>query len=279
MEVKPGTSLESARMTSDEIRRNDHEGVVTVTLTRDEKMNAMTPAMFDVLESAVRDLGDRDDLRVLVITAEGRFFTAGLDVSSLRLDVARAPTAPCAARTSAGSTGPRPTTISSTRSSRSRSRSCWQPSRTAWESASSSARRVTSCSCPTLPPSALPEVPNLAVIPGSGGISRLTRLVGPHWTKWLVMAGETIDAATAREVGFLHAVYPEAEFRERVDAFADRLAAMPREALGLAKVAIDTAATVDRRTAREFDRMAQTLLFTSDDFQDRVTAFMQRGRK
>jgi hypothetical protein len=47
----------------------------------------------------------------------------------------------------------------------------------------------------------------------------------------------------------------------------------------LAKVAIDTAATVDRRTAREFDRMAQTLLFTSDDFRDRVNAFRQRGKK
>jgi enoyl-CoA hydratase/carnithine racemase len=55
-------------MTSTEARREDDGGVVTVTLTRDEKMNAMTPEMFDVIEDAVRDLGDRDDLRVLVIS-------------------------------------------------------------------------------------------------------------------------------------------------------------------------------------------------------------------
>jgi enoyl-CoA hydratase/carnithine racemase len=72
-------------------------------------------------------------------------------------------------------------------------------------------------------------------------------------------------------------VYPVAEFTDRVDAFARRLAGMPREALGLAKVAIDTAATVDRRTARDFDRMAQTLLFTSDDFRAKIEAFMHRG--
>jgi enoyl-CoA hydratase/carnithine racemase len=125
----------------------------------------------------------------------------------------------------------------------------------------------------------LPEVPNLAVLPGSGGISRLTRLVGPHWAKWMVMGGETISADDARAIGFVHAVYPAAEFPAQVDEFARRLAAMPREALGLAKVAIDTAATVDRRTAREFDRMAQTLLFTSDEFRDRVNAFTQRGKK
>jgi enoyl-CoA hydratase/carnithine racemase len=52
------------------------ESVVTVTFTRDAKMNAVTPEMFDVLSEAVRDLGDRDDPRVLVITAEGRYFTS-----------------------------------------------------------------------------------------------------------------------------------------------------------------------------------------------------------
>jgi len=125
---------------------------------------------------------------------------------------------------------------------------------------------------------ALPEVANLAVIPGSGGISRLTRLVGPHWAKWLAMACERVDAEQAMAMGLAHAVYPAAEFPDRVASFAQRLAAMPREAVGLAKAAIDTAASVDRRSAREFDRLAQSLLFTSDDFRDRVDAF-QRGPK
>jgi enoyl-CoA hydratase/carnithine racemase len=124
----------------------------------------------------------------------------------------------------------------------------------------------------------LPEVANLAVIPGSGGISRLTRLVGPHWAKWLVMAGETVDAHQALVMGLVHAVYPAAEFPEQVQAFAHRLAALPREALGLAKVAIDTAADVDRRTARDFDRVAQTVLFMSSDYRERVDAFLTRRR-
>ena len=34
-------------MTTDEIRRDDHDGVVTLTFTRDDKMNAMTPATVD----------------------------------------------------------------------------------------------------------------------------------------------------------------------------------------------------------------------------------------
>ena len=123
----------------------------------------------------------------------------------------------------------------------------------------------------------LPEVSNIAVIPGSGGVSRLTRLIGPAWAKWLVMAGATIDAKQALAIGLIHDVYPPDEFPDTLQALAQRLAAMPREALGLAKVAIGAADTVDRRTAREFDRMAQSLLFQSDDYRDRVNAFLQRS--
>jgi enoyl-CoA hydratase/carnithine racemase len=121
----------------------------------------------------------------------------------------------------------------------------------------------------------LPEVQNLATIPGSGGISRLTRLIGTHWAKWLVMAGETVDAQQALSMGLVHAVYPAAEFAEQARAFAVKLAGQPREALGVAKVAIDIAASVDRRTARDFDRFAQTTLFMSQEYQDRVRAFQE----
>lgn len=62
-------------------------------------------------------------------------------------------------------------------------------------------------------------------------------------------------------------------FHERVIDFAKESAAMPREALGWAKVAIDAAASVDHRTAREIDRLAQTTRFMSDDYRDRVNAF------
>jgi len=92
------------------------------------------------------------------------------------------------------------------------------------------------------------------------------------------MAGQTVDASQALSIGFVHAVYPEAEFGSRVEAFARHLAGLPREAVGLAKIGIDIAATVDRRTAREFDRLAQTVMFTSDEFRARIDAFMRRGR-
>ena len=122
---------------------------------------------------------------------------------------------------------------------------------------------------------ALPELPNLAVIPGSGGISRVTRLVGPHWGKWLAF-GEEVSAELALTMGLVHAVYPAESFRERVTAFARRLAALPTEASGIAKTAVDIAASVDRGIARDFDRYANTVLLTSAEHQAKLEAFKNR---
>ena len=63
---------------SEDIIREDRDGIVVVTLARPLKRNAMTIAMREVLFGAVDNLRDNDDLRVLLIRAEGPVFTAGL---------------------------------------------------------------------------------------------------------------------------------------------------------------------------------------------------------
>lgn len=56
--------------------------VATVTMTRGDKMNALDPAMIDGLIGAAEALADREDVRAVVLTGEGRAFCAGLDVMS-----------------------------------------------------------------------------------------------------------------------------------------------------------------------------------------------------
>ena len=43
----------------------------------------------------------------------------------------------------------------------------------------------------------LPETRSMGAIPGSGGVSRLTRLVGTHWAKWMALAAQDISADDA----------------------------------------------------------------------------------
>src|SRR3546814_16474428 len=65
---------------------------------------------------------------------------------------------------------------------------------------------------------AVPEI-RLGVLPGSGGSSRLARIVGPAWAKYLAMAGRKIGAERALQIGRVHDVFPPARFMDDVRSF------------------------------------------------------------
>ncbi len=62
-----------------------HNGLVaTVTLNRPESHNAFNPKMIQAITAAFQQLGEREDVRVIVLTGSGRSFCAGADVSYMR---------------------------------------------------------------------------------------------------------------------------------------------------------------------------------------------------
>jgi enoyl-CoA hydratase len=70
-------------MTSTQVRTTIDGAVATVTLARPEAMNAFTPAMLDELAAALRAVAADDAVRVVVLTGEGRAFSAGVDLKVL----------------------------------------------------------------------------------------------------------------------------------------------------------------------------------------------------
>jgi enoyl-CoA hydratase/carnithine racemase len=64
-----------------EIRTEISEGVLTVTIARPDKKNALTNEMYGALADAVAKANEDDDIRVLLIQADGDIFTAGNDVA------------------------------------------------------------------------------------------------------------------------------------------------------------------------------------------------------
>jgi enoyl-CoA hydratase/carnithine racemase len=59
------------------------DGIADVRLNRPDKMNALDPAMFEALVETGRDLADDRSVRVVVLSGEGRAFSAGLDMASM----------------------------------------------------------------------------------------------------------------------------------------------------------------------------------------------------
>jgi 2-(1,2-epoxy-1,2-dihydrophenyl)acetyl-CoA isomerase len=72
-------------MTPELIERLD-DGVLTLTLNRPERLNALTPTMTDALLAALRRAVVDKGVRAVVLTGAGRAFCAGGDVKSMAAD-------------------------------------------------------------------------------------------------------------------------------------------------------------------------------------------------
>lgn len=250
-------------------RTEEADGILTVVLDRDAKLNAISPEITEVLWGAVRELGAREDLRALVITAAGRYFSAGIDLGA-------------PSPLSAAGTG------SAFRANYRRHHLLYdeleaveKPVVLAAQGPCLGAGLEMACSVDFrfAAESArfqLPEV-KLGVIAGSGGTSRLTRLVGPHWGKWIAMAGRSVDAQQALTIGLVHEVFPDEGFAAAVHERVREIIALPAEALGAAKLAVDLVADVDRGTARQIERLANTHLVLGGAFAAGRERFTGKG--
>jgi enoyl-CoA hydratase/carnithine racemase len=235
---------------------DESDGIVTVTIDRQEKLNAISTSVTALLWDAVNALADRDDLRCMVITARGKYFTAGLDLS-----------APGGNRPGNPETEHRHPGWNFRRNYRSHHllydefEAVEKPIILAAQGICLGAgvEMAASCDFRFCTPEAqfrLPEV-QLGAIAGSGGTSRLTRLVGPSWGKWMAMACMPVGAEQAKTIGLVHDVFPAETFVDDVRAFCHHLIGLPAEPLGLAKLAVDIHAdTHDRTVQRHVDRLA-----------------------
>ena len=85
-----------------------------------------------------------------------------------------------------------------------------------------------------------PEVA-LGILPGGSGTQRLPRLIGRGRALEVVLGCEDFDAELAERYGWINRALPASELRPFVSALAARIASFPREAIALAKRAVDAA--------------------------------------
>ncbi|GGB34527.1 enoyl-CoA hydratase [Flexivirga endophytica] len=64
------------------IEQHVDDGVLTVTLSRPEQLNAFTVTMAEELERTFREVNDDDAIRAVIVTGSGRAFCAGMDLSA-----------------------------------------------------------------------------------------------------------------------------------------------------------------------------------------------------
>lgn len=120
-----------------------------------------------------------------------------------------------------------------------------------------------------------PEV-NLGVIPGFGGTQRLARRVGEARARELCMTGDMVTAVEAHRIGLVNAVVPHDELMARVRDLAKKIASKGPLAVAAAKRAILRGADVPLATANELEATAFASLFATHDQREGMHAFIER---
>lgn len=239
-----------------ELKAEVVDGVGVVSLNRPHRHNAITDTLFAAMCTALRGFLEHEAVRCVLLRGEGLSFCSGRDRAELgkrangeddfsfvrahqriRLELLESPKPVVAAVQGAAIGG-------------------------GFELALSADIRILAEDAML----ALPEV-GLGLVPDTGGTQILPALIGPSRAKYLVLSGNSIDAATAYVWGLAEEVVPVAALRGRAMAVCRQLAAQPPLAVSMGKLLVNQATGADIHNGITQELFAQTALFGSVDYR------------
>jgi enoyl-CoA hydratase/carnithine racemase len=192
-------------------------GLLTVTLDRPEKLNALNIAVHDELQHLCATLETDHEIRVVLLTGEGRAFSAGAEIGDRRdsppvNDIDRRARAHLGGRTCEMLDRVPQVTIGVVNGL----------------AIGGAVVLLSCCDLRLAAASAWFSIPEVELdLPLTWqALPRLMRELGPARTKELAMACERFTADQAASWGFLNHVHPDAELLPRARALAERLLSM-----------------------------------------------------
>jgi len=248
-------------MQSIEVARDD-AGVVTVTLARPHRKNALDGPMWDELLETFDAIARSRDDRVVILTGAGGEFCSGQDlgardastpayyamrhVSDVVAALHRVPQ-PVIAKVRGNAAG---------------------------------AGMNLALGCDLIVASETARFSEIFAKRGlsidAGGSWLLPRLIGLHRAKELVLLADIITAAEAADFGIVNRVVPDAELDQFVAGWAARLAAGPPIALAQSKELLNHSFARTMEQALDAEGVAQSYNFSTKDTYEAMKAFMEK---
>lgn len=251
------------------LRVDRRDGVVTVTLCRPAKMNAINGRMWRELVAVFDEVEDSPDDRVLVLTGEGNGFCSGADLTDTDNG-----------ENLAGGVG------GSLRQMRVVGRAALRlhelhiPTIAAVNGVAAGAGCNLALGCDLVVASDRARFSEIFAKRGLsldfGGSWLLPRLIGLHKAKELAFLADVIDAAEAERLGLVNRIVPHAELGEVVAQLAARLAALPPVQVSVTKRLLNQSFSVSMAEALEFEDVAQVMNFQSADTAEAMVAFVAK---
>ncbi len=249
----------------DSIEQNlDNQGILTITLNRPDKLNALNGEILLALAEIFRSAKENSSVKALLLTGKGKAFCAGADINRL---------AQCDAQTGYDFACFGQEVFRSLET-------LGKPSLAAvngyafgggCELAMSATLRMAASSAQF----GQPEV-KLGVIPGYGGTQRLARLVGKGRALDLCLTGRFIDAQTALAWGLVsNVVEPDQLLDESYKLLSGILAMAPLAIAGVMEV-IDHGYDLSLTDALHLEAIHFAKTCASQDKTEGTSAFIEK---
>jgi enoyl-CoA hydratase/carnithine racemase len=245
-----------------QVRVEHRTAVAVVTLDRPAQRNALSTEMLGELATALERLDRDSEVRVAVLTGGNRVFASGADVRELlRLTPAAYARSPRAAAWRRLDALGLPLVAA-----------------VAGPALGGGCELALLCDLVVAADTAVlgqPEV-RLGLIPGAGGSQRWARAAGRFVAGEVVLAGRTVDAFEARDLGLVARVVPAERLVDAAVALAARVAEGAPLALRAARSALRRSEELPVSAALEHDRSLLQMLLSTDDRSEGIEALLER---
>jgi enoyl-CoA hydratase len=242
------------------------DGIGYVTISRPEALNAINSKVLSELYKLCREIEKDDEVKVVILTGEGKAFVAGADIAEMN---------------SLDTIGGR-TMIANGHRVMNYIEEIEKPFIAAVNGFALGGGCELAMACDFRIASekakfGQPEV-GLGIIPGFGGTIRLARLIGRGRAKYLLMTGDMIDAQEAYRIGLAEKVVTPEELIPTCEEIAKKIMKNAPIAVGVAKKTVNMAYDIDSRTASTLEIEAFASTFASQDKIEGMTAFLEKRK-
>jgi 2-(1,2-epoxy-1,2-dihydrophenyl)acetyl-CoA isomerase len=246
-------------------------GVGWVVLNRPEARNAMNADMRNAYLAALERCASDAEIRAVVLTATGKGFCTGADLSGSR-----------AATGAAGPPHPG-ATRDAMRPSQGVIRALWDLEKPIVAgvngvAAGLGAHLAYACDLVIAADDArfIEVFVRRGIALDAGGGFLLPRHVGLHKAKELVFFGDDLAATDAERLGLVNKVVPAAQLESACREWADRLAQGPTFAIGLSKRLLNRSLQANMDALFAEEAFTQALVANSDDMREGIRSFMEK---
>jgi 2-(1,2-epoxy-1,2-dihydrophenyl)acetyl-CoA isomerase len=243
------------------------EGAATITLNRPDVYNALNDEITFELQTVLKTVAKDAQIRVVVLTGEGKAFCSGQDLKDSAGRESRSFKESLEKRYNpiirAMRTLPKPIIC-----------------RLNGVAAGAGCSLALACDIIVAAEQAtLIEVfINIGLVPDSGSTYFLPRLVGMAKAFELCSMGTKVTAKEALEIGLVNKVVPLDQLEEAVSSYVSYFETAPTKSIGLIKKMLNKAAHASLDDMLDYEAYCQEIAGASADYKEGVTAFLQKRK-